>query len=236
MTKKPIFLLLLVSFGLFSALRPQPTNPLAGTWRSQEAGKTTLITIADGYLMQTTYEPSRFMATKGGPYKQEAGQLRITAEFNTADSSRVGQSDAYRFNLRDDLLTLTTPSGDQTFTRVVESPTALTGLWRITARTGQGGQRTPMPRGPRKTIKLLTGSRFQWVALNPETKQFFGTGGGTYTLSGGDYTESIDFFSRDNSRTGRSLTFGAAINGDEWHHTGQSSTGSAVDEIWSREK
>ncbi len=236
MTKKPVFLLLLVSIGLFSALRPQPTNPLAGTWRSQDAARTTLITIADGYLIQTTYEPARFMTTKGGPYQQEAGQLRIMAEFDTADSSRVGQPDAYRFNLRDDLLTLTTPSGNQTFSRVVESPTALTGLWRITARTVQGGQRTPMPRGPRKTIKLLTGSRFQWVALNPETKQFFGTGGGTYTLSGGDYTESIDFFSRDNSRTGRSLTFKAATDGQEWHHTGQSSTGGTVDEIWSREK
>ena len=236
MTKKHIFLLLLVPFSLVSALRPQQTNPLAGTWRSQDAGRTTLITIADGYLMQTTYEPARFIATRGGSYKQEAGQLRVTSEFDTADSSRVGQPDAYRFTLRDDLLTLATPSGDQTFSRIIESPTALTGLWRITARTVQGGQRTPMVRGPRKTIKLLTGSRFQWVALNPETKQFFGTGGGTYTLSGGNYTESIDFFSRDNSRTGRSLTFGAAINGDEWHHTGQSSTGGAVDEIWSREK
>ena len=236
MTKKLIFLLLLIPFSVISALRPPQTNPLAGTWRLQEAGRTTLITIADGYLMQTTYEPARFIATKGGPYKQEAGQLLVTSEFDTADSSRVGQSDAYRFNLRNDLLTLTTPSGNQTFNRIVESPTALTGLWRITARTGQGGQRTPMPRGPRKTIKLLTGSRFQWVALNPETKQFFGTGGGTYTLSGNDYTESIDFFSRDNSRTGRSIPFGAAINGDEWHHTGQSSTGGTVDEIWSRER
>ena len=202
----------------------------------QNAGKTTLITIADGYLIQTTYEPSRFIDTKGGPYKEEDGQLRITSEFNTADSNRVGQSDAYRFTLRNDLLTLTNPTGDQMFTRVIESPTALTGLWRITARTGQNGQRTPMPRGARKTIKLLTGSRFQWVALNPETKQFFGTGGGTYTLSGGKYTESIDFFSRDNSRAGRSITFGAATDGNEWHHTGQSSTGGTVDEIWSREK
>lgn len=236
MTKTHILLLLLLPVGLISAFRPQQTNPLAGTWRSQDGGKTTLITIADGYLMQTTYEPARFIATRGGPYKQEAGQLRITSEFDTADSSRVGQSDAYRMNLRDDLLTLTSASGNQTFSRMIESQTALTGLWRITARTVPGGQRTAMARGARKTIKLLTGSRFQWVALNPETKQFFGTGGGTYTLSGGKYTESIDFFSRDNSRTGRSLTFGAAINGDEWHHTGQSSTGGAVDEIWSREK
>ena len=150
MTKKLIFLLLLIPFSVISALRPPQTNPLAGTWRLQDAGRTTLITIADGYLMQTTYEPARFIATKGGPYKQEADQLLVTSEFDTADSSRVGQSDAYRFNLRNDLLTLTTPSGNQTFNRIVESPTALTGLWRITARTGQGGQRTPMPGGPAK--------------------------------------------------------------------------------------
>lgn len=93
-----------------------------------------------------------------------------------------------------------------------------------------------MQRGPRKTIKLLTGSRFQWVAINPQTKQFSGTGGGTYVLKSGIYTETIDFFSRDNGRVGRSLTFKAAIDQDEWHHTGQSSTGGAVNEIWTREK
>jgi hypothetical protein len=109
-------------------------------------------------------------------------------------------------------------------------------MWRITGRANDAGQLTTMQRGARKTLKLLTGSRFQWAAINPETKQFSGTGGGTYVLKDGKYTETIDFFSRDNSRVGRSLTFGAEVNGAEWRHIGQSSTGGKVDEVWSREK
>jgi hypothetical protein len=237
MTKKHILLLILVPFSLVSALRAQQTNPLAGTWQVHApTGVTVLLTIADNYLIQTTYESSRFLATTGGSFQQDGNRLSLLVEFATADSNLVGRTESLTTAVRSDQLTLSSPARTLIFDRVDETPTALTGLWRITARTGPAGQRTPMPRGPRKTIKLLTGGRFQWVALNPETKQFFGTGGGTYTLSDGKYTESIDFFSRDNSRAGRSLTFGAAVNGDEWHHTGQSSTGSAVDKIWSREK
>ena len=43
-------------------------------------------------------------------------------------------------------------------------------------------------------MKILTGSRFQWIAYNTETKQFFGTGGGSYTAKNGVYTENIEFF------------------------------------------
>lgn len=232
-----LILLLLGIVGLMMAFAPHQTNSPNGTWQVRApSGITVLLTIADNYMLQTTYEPSRFLATTGGSFQQDGNRLNLLVEFATADSSRVGRTESLTTTVQRDQLTLSSPARILIFDRVDETPTALTGLWRITARTGQGDQRTPMPRGPRKTIKLLTGSRFQWVALNPETKQFFGTGGGTYTLIDGNYTESIDFFSRDNSRTGRSITFGAAIDGNEWHHTGQSSTGGTVDEIWSREK
>jgi hypothetical protein len=87
---------------------------------------------------------------------------------------------------------------------------------------------------------LLTGTRFQWAAINPETKQFFGTGGGTYIMKDGKYTEKIDFFSRDNSRVGRSLTFDCELrkNADftsEWFHRGESSTGGKVAEVWTKQ-
>ena len=61
--------------------------------------------------------------------------------------------------------------------------------------------------GPRKTMKILSGTRFQWIAYNTETKAFMGTGGGTYTTLDGKYTENIGFFSRDDSRVGASLQF-----------------------------
>ena len=221
-----------------SAFLPAPPV-LTGTWRLvNPSGATVVLTVVDTYLMQTTYEPNRFMSSRGGSWQQKAGQLALTVEFDTQDSSRVGQTETHIITLRDGKLTLAGRGESRTFSRVDDSSglPALVGLWRITGRANDVGQLTTMPRGARKTLKLMTGSRFQWAAINPETKQFFGTGGGTYTLVDGKYTETIDFFSRDNSRVGRSLTFIADVGQETWHHTGQSSTGGKVDEVWSREK
>ena len=51
-------------------------------------------------------------------------------------------------------------------------------------------------------MKILSGTRFQWIAYHIGTKVFSGSGGGTYTSEQGKYTETIDFFSRDNDRVG----------------------------------
>jgi hypothetical protein len=91
-------------------------------------------------------------------------------------------------------------------------------------------------RGPRKTIKVLSGTRFQWAAINTETKQFFGGGGGTYTTANGKYTEKIEFFSRDNNRVGARLTFDFALKPDGWHHAGLSSKGEPIYEIWAKDE
>ncbi|MBN8825368.1 MULTISPECIES: membrane or secreted protein [unclassified Spirosoma] len=232
---------LIVFLGLISSLivafRPLQKNKLEGAWRLTEpSGTIVMLTMADNYLIQTTYEPNRFISTRGGAFRQEGNQLNLMVEFDTKDSSRVGQTETYPITISKGQLTMTSPGSNRVFTQLSELSTPLTGLWRITGRANDAGQMTMMQRGPRKTIKLLTGSRFQWVAINPQTKQFSGTGGGTYVLKSGIYTETIDFFSRDNGRVGRSLTFKAAIDQDEWHHTGQSSTGGAVNEIWTREK
>lgn len=205
---------------------------------TNSSGAKVVLTLADNYLMQTTYEPSRYISTRGGTWQQTGNKLTLNVEFDTQDSSRVGQTEPYQIIQRTNELVLSGPAGNQTFSHLDEpaSPSPLMGLWRITGRANDAGQVTTLQRGARKTLKLLTGSRFQWAAINPQTKQFFGTGGGTYTLKDGQYTETIDFFSRDNDRVGKSLTFHADLNGTEWHHTGQSSTGGKVNEIWSREK
>jgi hypothetical protein len=101
----------------------------------------------------------------------------------------------------------------------------------ITGRERDDEIRRSTP-GARRTIKILSGGRFQWVAFNSETKEFSGSGGGTYTAENGKYTENITFFSRDNSRVGASLGFDYEVIDGEWHHSGLSSTGNPIYEIW----
>jgi hypothetical protein len=111
----------------------------------------------------------------------------------------------------------------------------LAGVWRITGRMVDG-KLNAIQRRDRKTLKLLSATRFQWMAINPATKEFFGTGGGIYTFKDGKYTEHIEFFSRDNSRVGASLTFDGAVKHGVWNHSGKSSKGDPINEIWTKEK
>jgi len=85
------------------------------------------------------------------------------------------------------------------------------------------------------TIKILSGSRFQWAAFNYATKEFMGTGGGTYDATqDGEYTEEIEFFSRDDGRVGASLSFEYSRTGDDWYHKGLNSRGEPMHEIWTQ--
>jgi hypothetical protein len=76
---------------------------------------------------------------------------------------------------------------------------------------------------------------FQWIAINPAQKGFYGTGGGKYSFKEGQYTENIVFFSRDNSRVGAELNFKGELRDKAWHHSGLSSKGDPIYEIWSME-
>jgi hypothetical protein len=89
---------------------------------------------------------------------------------------------------------------------------------------------------PRKTMKILSGTRFQWIAFDTEKKEFKGTGGGTYTTVDGKYSEKIEFFSRDISRVGMSLEFNFGTENGDWIHQGKTSKGAALHEIWTKRK
>ena len=48
------------------------------------------------------------------------------------------------------------------------------------------------------------------------------------------YIENIEFFPRDNSRVGKSLTFDFSIEDGNWRHKGLSSKGDPIDEVWTK--
>ena len=122
---------------------------------------------------------------------------------------------------------------DRTWKRIDNGkPGKLEGAWLMSGRFRNGKKQMRKVDVPRKTMKLLSGKRFQWIAYNTETKQFMGTGGGTYTTKNGVYSENIEFFSRDNSKAGLKLEFDFEIIDGEWNHKGFSSKGDPMHEIW----
>src|SRR5690606_7868733 len=146
---------------------------------------------------------------------------------NSSDSTKVGTTIALKANVEEDVLQL---DGYQ-WEKTGRDENDLQGAWLITGRERNGELSRSIP-GARKTMKILNGGRFQWIAYNTETGQFFGTGGGTYEAKDGKYTENIEFFSRDSSRIGASLGFDYEVKDREWHHSGNNSRGEPLLEIW----
>jgi hypothetical protein len=218
------------------------THSLEGAWRltgkNKPNGISTIKLVQDGYFTVAVYDQQnrKFIGTYG-TYSLANGQLTENYEFSTFDAAQVGKTVTGKSTIKDGRWQTTGPGNKvaETWEKLNEQNknSSLAGTWRITGRERDGEMSIIRP-GPRKTLKVLTGTRFQWIAFNTETAEFSGTGGGTYTAEIGRYTEHIEFFSRDSSRVGMQLSFNYEVKDGKWHHTGQSSTGSKVNEIWER--
>ena len=211
------------------------SDALNGAWHTQEGSREETISFMDGYFVHSVYDKTnkQFLFTWGGPYEIRNAQVIVTVEFDTEQKDRVGQTTSLPYKLSGNQLSVTVNGQAKNWKQVDNGTGGLAGTWRISGRK-QGDKMQPINPGPRKTLKILSGSRFQWVAINTDTKEFFGTGGGTYTFRDGKYTETIEFFSRDNSRVGASLSFDASVANKQWNHKGLSSKGDPIEEVWSR--
>lgn len=209
---------------------------IEGAWEFKSADKHIVLVYKDGYFTHTEFKTKEFLFSWGGLAKTNDTQLTISVEFNSANSETVGKEIVYEFLINNDQLQINENGNSIKYQRIDDGNAPLSGVWKINGREQDGKMVAIHQTGARKTLKILTGSRFQWFAINPETKEFSGTGGGTYSFSDGKYTENIQFFSRDNNRAGAQLVFDGKIENSEWHHSGLSSKGDKIYEIWGRIK
>jgi len=178
---------------------------------------------------------NHFIGAGGGPFALDGDKYTETLDFFTLDPVQVGSSTSFKLDLVNGKMVISgnTDNGMlvEIWEKLPEQKDALTGNWVITGRK-RGEEISRSTPGARRTVKILSGGRFQWIAFNSETKEFSGTGGGTYTAKDGKYVETITFFSRDDSRVGAELGFDFEVIDGEWHHSGLSSKGDPIYEIW----
>ncbi|MCM4153731.1 hypothetical protein DHD05_19235 [Arenibacter sp. N53] len=187
------------------------------------------------YFVHTIYRqsPAEFIKTLGGYYTISGNNLMVQLEFNSDYNKDKITNLKIPYEVKGGTLILDYPT-QMNFNPTTYGIQDLDGKWLITGRvTDQGEERRDTSR-PRKTMKYLLNGHFQWIAYNTETFEFFGTGGGTYDATNGKYTENIAYFSRDNSRVGAILSFNYEVNGNDWYHTGKSSKGDPLNEIWTK--
>ncbi len=236
--KNIITLILLVLFS--TSIKSQS---LIGSWEltlENELGikeKQIVIFSSNGFQSISIFnaETGEFIYTNGGTWELNGDDLTEKVEFDTGNPERVGSEVTFKIILKKNSITV--PDMSRTWKRIDNGkPGKLEGAWLMSGRYRDGKKQTRSVDRPRKTMKLLSGKRFQWIAYNTETKQFMGTGGGTYTTKDGVYSENIEFFSRDNSKAGLKLQFDFEIIDDEWNHKGFSSKGDPLHEIWVKRK
>ena len=235
---KRLILLITVPLWALCPVGSSPAGPAhyTGAWQNRsDAGET--ICLEDGYFVFAKFNTGekKFHYTWGGPCETEEGRFVIILHFDSRDKSEAGKKKELLVKESNGQMIITEDGQTKTFIRMDDGSAPLAGNWRITGRK-QGEVINPIPLRARRTYKLLTATRFQWMAINIETGEFSGTGGGHYTFKDGKYTEHIEFFSRDSSRVGASLSFDGKLEDGKWHHSGLSSRGDPVYEIWERTK
>ena len=192
-----------------------------------------VVIFSDGYQAISTYESKsgKFINSNGGTWELMGDTMTEKVEFDTNNPDRVGSEVTFKVKITE--TTMSIVGTDMEFQRIDDGlPGDLKGAWLMAGRVRDGKKQLRNTSGPRKTMKLLSGKRFQWIAYNTESKKFMGTGGGTYTTKNGVYSENIEFFSRDNSKSGIELEFEYEIIDNEWNHKGFSSKGDPLHEIW----
>jgi hypothetical protein len=192
---------------------------------------------SDKYFAVSTYniENNTFISALGGIYSMEDGYYEVL-EFNSLDSTSVGDT-IYYSKIKVDIKNNT---GKMSIDgkKFIKNPNEdqLQGAWLMSGIERRGEMRMRDVNRSRKTLKMLAGGRFQWIAYDVNKKGFYGTGGGTYSAINGKYIENIEFFSRDSNTVGKSLEFDFEIIDGDWHHRGFSSKGDPKYEIWTHRK
>lgn len=228
-------LIFALAFMSFIPAKDQP-KAIQGAWQYTSGKEQTVIIITPHIFSAATYNISekKFIASYGGTWLVKDNRLILKTEWNSSDSSKVGTASASDFTVSNNRLTL------QGLPKQLEklddgTPGALAGAWIITGsyNNDQVSKRRS-PFYPRRTMKVLSGKHFQWVAYNVVTKQLMDTGGGTYTTENGKYTETIHFFTKTAESVGKTLSFDYSFVNGDWRHKGQKSTGGPMDECWTR--
>lgn len=233
--KKLLFACILLFSIIIASSFMLPQTSIDGAWSRQDGPNTITLVITDNYASISTFDKSgkKFHETKGGVVKVAGNKLALQYEFHSTHKDIIGTSEEYTFNVANDNLVLDKGGAKETWKRIDDNKNALAGVWYISGRM-QNGQIVSRPLAARRTIKIMSGSRFQWVQVNAEAKETGATGGGSYTFENGKYTEHIEFFSRDSSRVGASLSFDGSVDGKVWTHKGLSSRGEPIHEEWTK--
>lgn len=203
-----------------------PIQNFGQVYQVDKNGISTRVILDKDYIVLSKFESEsgNFISTLGGYYKpgESLNLNEYVYDVNLEFNSNYDQDSIKNFSI----------IKTSKWKNISKSNDILKGKWVMSGRYNNGEFRTRNTDLPRKTMKILIDGFFQWIAFNTETFKFSGSGGGEYETIDGKYIEIIQYFSRDDSRVGAELDFNYEIKNQDWYHTGFSSKGSPINEVW----
>ena len=203
-----------------------PIQNFGQVYQVDKNGISTRVILDKDYIVLSKFESEsgNFISTLGGYYKpgESLNLNEYVYDVNLEFNSNYDQDSIKNLSI----------IKTSKWKNISKSNDILKGKWVMSGRYNNGEFRTRNTDLPRKTMKILIDGFFQWIAFNTETFKFSGSGGGEYETIDGKYIEIIQYFSRDDSRVGAELDFNYEIKNQDWYHTGFSSKGSPINEVW----
>lgn len=236
-----LFAILMISFPLLFAtsfvMSPViVTQEIIGAWGYGSPENRTVMINTDKIFSVATYNlpAKKFISSYGGTWRIEGNKLIKKIEWNSKDSTQVGKEVTEDAQIIAGKLAI--KQTNETWNRLDDGkPGDLMGAWVITGNfRNDSVSKRSSPFFPRRTMKVLSGKYFHWIAYNVVTKSFMNAGGGIYATVNGKYTETIEFFTKTSESVGKTLQFSYSIVNGDWRHKGEKSTGGPMDECWSR--
>ena len=87
-----------------------------------------------------------------------------------------------------------------------------------------------------RRLKLITETHFTWSQFATNNGKVLTMGGGSYSLTGNTYTESIDFGLGMDRYISEKHAFTIRIDGDKFFLSGSLADGLKIEEVWQRVK
>src|SRR5690554_3975359 len=194
------FLNIIAFTGFLLYMTPVHANEkIEGGWSMKHGSTNETLVFVDGYISHAVFdiENKQFLFTRGGKYEIEGNNLIIEWQYDTEkteqeipNDSWLGQKSEFTLDVNGQKMKTNISEAQYEWSKLGSSSGTLNGVWRMSGRK-QGEEMSITPLRERRTLKILTGTRFQWIAINIATGEFLGTGGGKYTFENGQYTEHI---------------------------------------------
>ena len=180
-------------------------------------GKSTdvVVIFTPSYQVAVWYEPEsgELVHTNGGTWSRIGSRVTETVEFDSDRPERAGSSVSFDIELSEENLSIV--GSEMQLTRIEGGGTALLeGAWEV-VEVYENDAWSPAD-SEAKRVRLMSGSRFQFIEYNPETGKISNTRGGMYSLDRRDYVESVAFDTSKEGAPEQQVRFSVEREQDTW--------------------